>query len=113
MAKLPPSVKGCVDGERNTPLSRTHHESTLGDRIAPSKHLSVCADFRFPDSAKVPYRDEHSDVAASMRKLTESHIRLEIRSQNQAAQLQRQILASLDNLASLVPKDSKQTRWLV
>ncbi|KAM0794000.1 hypothetical protein BDR22DRAFT_49856 [Usnea florida] len=53
-------------------------------------------------------RDEQSNVALALNKLSESHRRLEIRSQNQAAQLQTQITTSLDKLTSLVAKDCRE-----
>lgn len=53
-------------------------------------------------------RDEQSNVALALNKLNESHCRLEIRSQNQAAQLRTEIMTSLDELTFLVSKDCKQ-----
>ena len=56
----------------------------------------------------VIWRDEQSNVAVALNKIAESHLRLEICSQNQAARLQEQTMTSLDKLASLISKDSKE-----
>ena len=53
-------------------------------------------------------RDEQSNVTLALNELNKSHLRLEIRSQNQAAELQRQIMTSLDKLTCLVSEDCKE-----
>ena len=107
MAEFPPSIEGCVEGEGNTTLQRTHNRSTIGDLIASHRHSKVDESAAIEMITNISCRDEQSNVALALEKLHESHLRLEICSQNQAAQLQTQIMNSLDELKSLVSKGCK------
>ena len=107
MAEFPPSLKGCVEGEGNPPLQRTHNESTIRDLITSHRDIKVGESVSIEMLTNI-CRDEQSNVALALNKLHESHIRLEIRSRNHAAQLRKEIMESLDNLTSLVYGDRKE-----